>query len=51
MLKGPSTQKYGPELKAFALSLSFFSPRAYDFVRHSISLFHTEEQYLDGIRR
>lgn len=33
MLKGPSTQKYSPELRAFALSLAFFSPRTYELVR------------------
>lgn len=35
MLKGPGTQKYNATLRAFALTLSFYSPRAYNFVRNT----------------
>lgn len=37
MLKGPSTQKYSPVLRTFALTLSFYSPRAYNFVRKTFN--------------
>lgn len=37
MLKGSSTQKYTPCLRSFALTLSFYSPRAYNFVRNSFN--------------
>lgn len=33
MLKGPSRQKYNPSLRSFALTLAFYSPKAYNFVR------------------
>jgi len=33
VLKGATSEKYEPELRAFALSLAFFSPRAYELVR------------------
>ncbi|CAH0558772.1 unnamed protein product [Brassicogethes aeneus] len=32
-LKGPSKQKYTPALRCFALTLSFYSTRAYNFLR------------------
>ncbi|XP_044766271.1 uncharacterized protein LOC123322391 [Coccinella septempunctata] len=37
MLKGPSTQKYSPALRSFALTLAFYSPRAYNFVRSTFN--------------
>nr|CAH7721060.1 unnamed protein product [Callosobruchus chinensis] len=37
LLKGPSTQKYDPALRSFALTLSFYSPRAYNFVRSTFN--------------
>lgn len=37
MLKGPSTQKFSPCLRSFALTLSFYSPRAYNFVRDTFN--------------
>ncbi|XP_074031294.1 uncharacterized protein [Leptinotarsa decemlineata] len=33
MLKGPRTQKYTPALRSFALTLSFYSTKAYNYVR------------------
>nr|CAI5861024.1 unnamed protein product [Callosobruchus analis] len=33
LLKGPSKQKYTPALRSFALTLHFYSPKAYSFVR------------------
>lgn len=32
-LKGPSRQKYTPQLRAFALTLHFYSTKAYNYVR------------------
>nr|CAH7746620.1 unnamed protein product [Callosobruchus chinensis] len=37
LLKGPSTQTYDPALRSFALTLSFYSPRAYNFVRSTFN--------------
>lgn len=37
MLGGSSNQKYNPTLRSFALTLSFFSPRAYQFVRNTFN--------------
>jgi DNA transposase THAP9 len=34
---GPKKNVYSPELKAFALSLNFFSPKAYDYVRKTFN--------------
>lgn len=34
--KGHSKKKYEPRLRSFALTLSFFSPRAYEFVRNTL---------------
>ncbi|CAH1976691.1 unnamed protein product [Acanthoscelides obtectus] len=34
MLKGPSTQKCDPVLRSFAVTLAFYSPKAYTFVRN-----------------
>ncbi|VEN56482.1 unnamed protein product [Callosobruchus maculatus] len=33
LLKGPGKQKYTPALRSFALTLHFYSPKAYSFVR------------------
>lgn len=33
MLNGSKTQKYSPALRSFAVTLSFYSPKAYNFVR------------------
>lgn len=33
IIKGSTTHHFEPELRAFALSLAFFSPRAYELVR------------------
>nr|CAI5842946.1 unnamed protein product [Callosobruchus analis] len=38
MLKGCTKQKYNPALRSFALTLSFYSPRAYNFVRKTFNL-------------
>lgn len=32
LLKGPQRQKYCPELRAFALTLNFYSPKAYSYI-------------------
>lgn len=37
MLKGPTKQKYDPTIRSFALTLSFYSPRAYNFVRNTFN--------------
>ncbi|CAH1993868.1 unnamed protein product [Acanthoscelides obtectus] len=37
MLRGPSSQKYDPSIRTFALTLSFYSPRAYNFVRNTFN--------------
>ena len=37
MLKGPTTQKYNPTLRSFALTLAFYSPKAYSFVRNTFN--------------
>ncbi|CAH2016537.1 unnamed protein product [Acanthoscelides obtectus] len=37
MLKGPSLQKYDPSIRCFALTLSFYSPKAYQFVRNTFN--------------
>ncbi|CAH1959577.1 unnamed protein product [Acanthoscelides obtectus] len=37
MLKGPSTQKYDPVLRSFAVTLAFYSPKAYTFVRNTFN--------------
>ena len=52
MLKGKSRQGVGfpEELKAFALTLQFYSARAYDYVRKLImSACLIPERYLSGI--
>lgn len=36
-LKGPSKQKYSPELRSFALTLSFYSMKAYNYVREKFN--------------
>lgn len=48
MLKGPATQKYSPVLRTFALTLSFYSPKAYNFVR---STFNKSLPHLDTISK
>lgn len=35
--EGPSTEKFSPCLSSFALSLSFYSPRAYNFVKDTFN--------------
>ncbi|KAJ8951535.1 hypothetical protein NQ317_015416 [Molorchus minor] len=37
LLKGPSAQKYNPSLRSFALTLSFYSAKAYNFVRRTFN--------------
>nr|CAH7716790.1 unnamed protein product [Callosobruchus chinensis] len=37
MLKGASKQKYDPAIRCFALTLSFYSPKAYQFVRNTFN--------------
>lgn len=37
MLKGPTTEKYNPSLRSFALTLAFYSPKAYNFVRNTFN--------------
>lgn len=37
VLKGPSHAKYCPELRSFALTLHFYSPKAYEFVREKFN--------------
>lgn len=37
MLKGPARQKYNPTLRCFALTLAFYSPKAYNFVRQTFN--------------
>nr|CAI5852337.1 unnamed protein product [Callosobruchus analis] len=37
MIKRSKNQKYTPELRSFALTLSFYSPRAYNYVRKSFN--------------
>ncbi|KAJ8980484.1 hypothetical protein NQ317_013237 [Molorchus minor] len=37
LLKGPPAQKYNPSLRSFALTLSFYSSKAYNFVRRTFS--------------
>lgn len=36
-LEGPSRKKYDPQLRAFALTLNFYSPKAYNFVRDTFN--------------
>ncbi|CAL1278929.1 unnamed protein product [Larinioides sclopetarius] len=36
--KLPLPQSYSPELRSFALTLNFYSPRAYDYVRSTFGL-------------
>ncbi|VEN49275.1 unnamed protein product, partial [Callosobruchus maculatus] len=33
MLRGPLTQKYDPVLRSFAVTLAFYSPKAYNYVK------------------
>ncbi|VEN40917.1 unnamed protein product [Callosobruchus maculatus] len=33
LLQGPKKMKYGPELRSFAMTLHFYSPKAYQYVR------------------
>lgn len=37
MLQGPSQQQYTPQLRAFALTLHFYSPKAYNYVREKFN--------------
>ncbi|XP_044744092.1 uncharacterized protein LOC123306237 [Coccinella septempunctata] len=37
MLKGKRSQKYNPTLRAFALTLAFYSPKGYNFVRKTFT--------------
>ncbi|KAJ8927601.1 hypothetical protein NQ314_019909 [Rhamnusium bicolor] len=37
VLKGPSTQKYSPALRTFALTLNFYSSKAYNYVREKFN--------------
>lgn len=37
ILKGPSRQKYTPSLRSFALTLNFYSPKAYNYVRETFN--------------
>lgn len=37
MLRGPKRQKYDPRLRAFALTLHFYSPKTYNFVREEFN--------------
>ena len=37
MLKGPARQKYNPSLRSFALTLAFYSPKAYNFVKETFN--------------
>lgn len=37
MRQGPKRQKYVPRLRAFALTLHFYSPKAYNFVREEFN--------------
>lgn len=37
MLKGPTRGKYNPKLRSFALTLHFYSPKAYNFVREEFN--------------
>jgi len=38
------SKKYSPELRTFALTLHFYSPKAYTYVNISIHVFHTQNQ-------
>ncbi|XP_030762132.1 uncharacterized protein LOC115886942 [Sitophilus oryzae] len=48
MLKGPTTEKYNPQLRSFALTLSFYSPKAYSLVRNT---FNNSLPHLDTISK
>lgn len=37
LLMGPSKQKYEPKLRAFAMTLNFYSPKAYMYVRQKFN--------------
>lgn len=37
LLLGPSKQKYDPKLRAFAMTLNFYSPKAYMYVRQKFN--------------
>ncbi|VEN54857.1 unnamed protein product [Callosobruchus maculatus] len=37
ILKGRSTKKFSPELRAFAITLNFYSTRAYNYVRETFN--------------
>nr|CAI5861988.1 unnamed protein product [Callosobruchus analis] len=37
MLRGPSTQKYDPVLRSCAVTLAFYSPKAYNYVRDTFN--------------
>lgn len=37
ILKGQSTEKYTPALRSFALTLNFYSPKAYEYVRQTFN--------------
>jgi hypothetical protein len=36
MLKGKKREKYSPSLRAFAITLHFYSPKAYRYVRNAL---------------
>lgn len=48
MLKGSSRQKYSPTLRSFALTLAFYSPKGYNFVRNT---FNNSLPHLDTISK
>ncbi|VEN42830.1 unnamed protein product [Callosobruchus maculatus] len=37
LLQGPKKMKYGPELRSFAMTLHFYSPKAYQYVRQKFN--------------
>lgn len=49
--KGKSlTQKYSAELRTFAVTLHYYSPRAYSYVRENFILVsHIQRHYVNGI--
>ena len=45
MNRAPVGRRYPDEVKRFALTLHFYSPRAYDYLRNVFSLPHTSSLY------
>ena len=45
MNRAPVGRRYHDEVKRFALTLHFYSPRAYDYLRNVFSLPHTSSLY------